>query len=825
MFPPAPLVMEKPPPKNTSDPHLNRACDACRLHKVRCLPNTSTTTFPNSKACERCLKTDRHCVFTAPVKRRQRKRTDTRVAELEREVEAMKNLFDKRKTAAKPLTADEKLAAEARNLGVSIAARKERSQNQLSPPQTMQTSYFLPTSPSGERTSPTPENISTVSSQLDVIDRGILTWESAEKLFHTFNTDLYQHYPCVYFPPGTSAENIRRTKPTLFLAVIAAASGKTEPHLYSTLNSEVVASYVQRTIIDCEKSLELVQAEIVTCIWYYPPGNWVALKLYEYINMATTMALSIGLGTNPNVSKRRWGENSGSIEGQPMQIDEDLERRRTILTCYLVSTAASMSLRRPNSYRSNHWINDCIEFLGIHGSSSALDHILVAWAKLFQVCEDIVVAFSFDDLGNIADLAEPRVQIMLNGFQQRLLAWRGRCEAVGSMNIALVLVYHHIEIFIHEIALHDDHNPSGFMPPYKLDEILSISQNIHANSAYVKESTIIISSAHAILDIFLETNVEVLRSFPIYNFVRLAYAVLVLTKLLISSKTSTSLIGSALDDQTIRLGFYIQALIEKLGAAVGPMECRAPFTFLGLLMRLRIWYKSQQYDTQFKPPTNLSKLVEDCYLPPPPTTKRNQTHAETLGITDANADSEAHVLAPDQMESLRSMGLDELATMQPLPNFDLDWQSFDVNQFMDLGSLDPTMVYNDWALSPPNHSPSNNQIQVDFTSFGGMKGPELAQKSDLRFAYGIKYPEHEDFVYWSSGLDRVPSYLCGICKDGEEYSVVQQVPEQFQNRPTPISLATLLNNQFLYPYRPSRHISLRYAPLSHAERVGYPQCR
>ncbi|CAG8983988.1 hypothetical protein HYALB_00009590 [Hymenoscyphus albidus] len=228
--------------------------------------------------------------------------------------------------------------------------------------------------------------------------------------------------------------------------------------------------------------------------------------------------------------------------------------------------------------------------------------------------------------------------------------------------------------------------------------------------AYIKEVTIIISSAHATLDLFLETNVEVLRSFPIYNFVPLAYAALVLTKLLISSKTSTSLIGSALDDQTIRLGFYLQALIEKLGAAVGPMECRAPFTFLGLLMRLRIWYKSQQYDTQFKPPTNLSKLVEDCYLPPPPTTKRNQTHAETLGITDATADSEAHVLAPDQMESLRSMGLDELATMQPLPNFDFDWQSFDVNQFMDLGSLDPTMVDNDWALSPPNHNPSNNQM-------------------------------------------------------------------------------------------------------------------
>jgi len=37
-----------------------------------------------SKTCQRCEKMDRLCVFTAPQKRKQRKRTDTRVAELER---------------------------------------------------------------------------------------------------------------------------------------------------------------------------------------------------------------------------------------------------------------------------------------------------------------------------------------------------------------------------------------------------------------------------------------------------------------------------------------------------------------------------------------------------------------------------------------------------------------------------------------------------------------------------------------------------------------------------------------------------------------------
>lgn len=281
-------------------------------------------------------------------------------------------------------------------------------------------------------------------------------------------------------------------------------------------------------------------------------------------------------------------------------------------------------------------------------------------------------------------------------------------ESKLTVIVALLIAYHHIQMFIHEVALHDDHNPTGFMSPFAMDNILSIAPEIHAHSAYVKEITIVISSAHSMLDIFLACDCEVLRSLPIYNFVRLGYATIVLTKLHISSKTPTSLIGSVLDPQNIRLAFYIQQLIEKLGVAVGPMECRAPFTFLGLLMRLRIWYKTQESDTCFKPPTNLPKLTE-CWLPPPPTTKRNRNHAEVLGITDATPSPEADLLGSDSMEGLRSMGLDELATMQPLPNFDFDWQSLDFNQFMNLGSLDSTMNYDNWGLSVPNQDPSGHQ--------------------------------------------------------------------------------------------------------------------
>src|SRR4051794_30151977 len=118
----------------------------------------------------------------------------------------------------------------------------------------------------------------------DVIDRGILSEELANELFKTFMEDLAPHSPMVDFPPTTTANDIRTTKQTLFLAVIAAASGKSDPSLFSTLSSEALAAYTHRTVVNREKNLELVQTMIVISVWYYPPGKFAQLKFYEYIH-------------------------------------------------------------------------------------------------------------------------------------------------------------------------------------------------------------------------------------------------------------------------------------------------------------------------------------------------------------------------------------------------------------------------------------------------------------------------------------------------------------------------------------------------------------
>jgi hypothetical protein len=198
-----------------------------------------------------------------------------------------------------------------------------RSTASSTPPDMRNTPYWTP---------------SPYSQELDVVDRGVISMEQAEVLYRVYNTHLVHHYPAVVFRSDLCAEDLRRTKPALFLAVIAAAAGKVDPHLYSILNSEVLITYAHRTVINHEKSLELIQAMIVTCVWYFPPGKFSQLKFYEYIHMAVTMAMDLGLGTNPRTSRsRRGGENDQSC--QPAILDEgDIERRRTFLVCYMIST-------------------------------------------------------------------------------------------------------------------------------------------------------------------------------------------------------------------------------------------------------------------------------------------------------------------------------------------------------------------------------------------------------------------------------------------------------------------------------------------------------
>jgi hypothetical protein len=97
----APAPGHQAAPLASGDVRSTRACDYCRSLKVRCISSNS----PSAK-CRRCARSDRDCIMTGPQKRKQRKRTDTRVAELEREVRAMQAAVNRTEGASSPTNSE-----------------------------------------------------------------------------------------------------------------------------------------------------------------------------------------------------------------------------------------------------------------------------------------------------------------------------------------------------------------------------------------------------------------------------------------------------------------------------------------------------------------------------------------------------------------------------------------------------------------------------------------------------------------------------------------------------------------------------------------------
>ena len=83
------------PTPDNNDTKRPRACEACRGLKVKCEFEPAHPDGP----CKRCTKAHRQCLITAPSRKRQKK-TDSRVAELEKKIDALTQTLQATRSAS-----------------------------------------------------------------------------------------------------------------------------------------------------------------------------------------------------------------------------------------------------------------------------------------------------------------------------------------------------------------------------------------------------------------------------------------------------------------------------------------------------------------------------------------------------------------------------------------------------------------------------------------------------------------------------------------------------------------------------------------------------
>lgn len=167
---------------------------------------------------------------------------------------------------------------------------------------------------------------------------------TAEKLFNHYVQDMAEHLPAVVFLPGTTAAEVQKDTPVLFLAIMVAASvGLTSLEIQHNLSQMVLDIYADAIIRNGMKSLELVQALMVSAIWYRPPQNYEAMNFYMLTHMAVVMAMDLGMGKKVNRSKTDRMQASHEKDDQAradrhIYATDSPEARRTWVGCYFIAT-------------------------------------------------------------------------------------------------------------------------------------------------------------------------------------------------------------------------------------------------------------------------------------------------------------------------------------------------------------------------------------------------------------------------------------------------------------------------------------------------------
>ncbi|KAJ9142167.1 Transcriptional regulator WAR1 [Pleurostoma richardsiae] len=642
------------------DPKKPRACEACRGLKVRCEPDPANP----EGACRRCAKAGRSCVVTQPTRKRQKK-TDSRVAELEKKIDALTATLSATRgggggigggagagaggmlpgreetghglygspTTVVPEQARREWGVPAVPMAAQggftprqeaqVRRQQGQSQSPYSPEDTravfpppmvlagQKRKYTegrnqaedaaqekTPASSGTQSLAPQTTALAQESSRSheysDVVDRGIITMERAAELWTRYVDFMSPQLPGVILPEGYSVAELRKSKPTLFLSIMSAASSET-PNVQRVMVKELMQTIADKVIVVGEKSLELVQAIQVAVIWYWPPEHFEELKFYQLVHMAAVMALDIGLGKKkPGKNKRHipytWRDHP--FRKHPPPDPTSIEARRAWLTCYFLTSNTAMALHRPNLVRWTPFMTECMDVLETSPEAAPSDKYLCHLIWTHRLAEEIGVQFAMDDPSAVVNIADARTQYALRGFERDLDRYQASVPK-EMLHPSLKLSFYVMNLYMHEIALHTDGH-EDFKPPFSADSLAQTLINDAAlTPAHINALSACLTAIDGIFETFLAMDVASIRCLPVFNFVRVAYATVVLIKMYFAASSPDSELGKVINKDHMKVEQHLDALLDKFRATAADDKCRPAAKFLVVLVMIRSWFQKQ----------------------------------------------------------------------------------------------------------------------------------------------------------------------------------------------------------------------------------------
>ncbi|KAI5807901.1 hypothetical protein DFH27DRAFT_287357 [Peziza echinospora] len=471
---------------------------------------------------------------------------------------------------------------------------------------------------------------------LDIIDLELISINLATQLYNHFKVEILPHTPYIILPPLFTAAACRKSKPTLFLAIVCTSISRAPLALNTQVSVEKTRQIIEefhwvlaeRTMFRGEKSLDILQALLVATSWYTPIPEKGFLsssekhKSFGFISQAISVAFDLGLCRNNNPGGILRSSNP-TCRGNAYPDVADIEGKRSFLGCYWLSVNACMVTRRPHLLRWSPQMSEAVDDLangGDNGSRGVVstDRILAEMCRAARIMEEAGTSGVFEALQDIgssgsvgAGMRAAKIKFAVTALQRQVDDWWNAAPEIAKGHYSLSLFHYSLSMYIHEICLHSEavppppHNPAAhFRAPFT-DAMLRGSIG-YANSPSGLSPLlttlfipVLLKNAHALLDAYLSIDQSTVGSLPHVAFGRMCYACLILVKIGFVFAPAPSIdkdnveCSAVFDEEELKLGYYLDKILSSLEAIEIGSAATSAYCLSRLFKNIKSWWERQ----------------------------------------------------------------------------------------------------------------------------------------------------------------------------------------------------------------------------------------
>jgi hypothetical protein len=305
------------------------------------------------------------------------------------------------------------------------------------------------------------------------------------------------------------------------------------------------------------RSVELVQAILITAFWYRPPKGQAQIAIIQLSELAITVAQDIGIDKSDCPLTIAASNTTAEVSSA--------DAWRTWNLCYLLSAGMATCMRIPHKISWNRDHDTKLTGLEYGRDSLDTDRLLCQFVRAERLCEQISLQAGLADFDTVLEVTD---QVTMRRIQNLITDWKTQIPA--SLSCPSLKFYEHVAVmFLHECVLQTSTNKQSFAGPY-VAERLSLTDfpapvvtPDHILSLYGLRD-----ACHAVLDGIMAFEIETIMSLPTLIFTaRAIYAQWLLIKLYVAATASGNTYGAFIDAQSLEIEQYLDRMIgvsEKL---------------------------------------------------------------------------------------------------------------------------------------------------------------------------------------------------------------------------------------------------------------------